>query len=183
MQLARRLSVMQLGRRLSLQPDEAHIREPHISDKTCRSDPRGVVGGVLLGRLLVVLWIYSILILEVVLDHPQLLVELSESDVVAVRNLDAPLQHLGPCVFGQVLREGQPPSRLKGCEERVRLKEQTRKVNDGEHTTVLSVTLVRNKRQFLHNSALSCTRQRPARVREQCDHAGVEAVESYAVFE
>ena len=183
MQLARRLSVMQLGRRLSMQPDEAHIREPHISDKTCRADPLGVLGGVLLGRPFVVLRIYPILILEVVLDHLQYLVELSESDVVAVHNLGAPLQHLGPCVFGQVLREGQSPSRLKGCEEHVRLKEQTRKVNDGEHTTVLSVTLVRNKRQFLHNSALFCTWQRPARVREQCDHAGVEAVESYAVFE
>jgi hypothetical protein len=183
MQLARRLSVMQLGRRLSLQPDEAHIREPHISDKTCRSDPRGVFGGVLLGRILVVLWIYSILKLEVVPDHPQLLVELFEVAVVAVHNPGAPLQHLGPDVSGQVVREDQPPSRLKGREERVRLKEQTRKVNDGEHTTVLRVTLVRNKRRFLHNSALLCARQRPARVCEQCDQAGVEAVESYAVFE
>ena len=54
MQLARRLSVMQLGRRLS-QLEEAQIREPRSPDKTVRSDLRNAFGNILLGRPFAVL--------------------------------------------------------------------------------------------------------------------------------
>jgi len=69
MQLARRLSVMQLGRRLS-QPEEAQIREPRSSDKSVRSDLRNAFGNILLDRPSAVLLSYLKLRLEVLRDQP-----------------------------------------------------------------------------------------------------------------
>ena len=175
MQLGRRLSLMRLARRLS-NPEEAHIREQHLSDKTVCSDLRSAFVGVLLERPFPVLC--SCKHLEVFRDQLQLLVEVFERDVVAVHNPGAPLQELPPGLLCEAFREDQPPSRLKSREKLVRSSDQTRKVNDAEHAAVESGPLVRNKRRFLHNLALLYTRRRPARVCKHRDKAGVEAVES-----
>jgi hypothetical protein len=175
MQLGRRLSLMRLARRLS-NPQEAHIREQHSSDKTARFDLRSAFVGILLDRPFLVLC--SCMHLEEGRDQLQLLVEVLERDVVAVHNLGAPLQELPPGLLREVFREDQPPSRLKSREKVVRLSDQTRKVNDAEHAAVEGGTLVRNKRRFLHNLAFLYTRRRPARVCKHRDEAGVEAVES-----
>ena len=84
-----------------------------------------------------------------------------------------------PGVEHQVLSKDQPPSRLQGRDEPVRLEKQASKVNDGVHTAVVGETLVRNKRRYLHDLAVLCVAlQRPARVCKHRDEAGIEAVEN-----
>ena len=69
MQLARRLPVMQLGRRLS-QLEETQIREPRSSYKTFRPDFWSALGSILLARPFAALLSYLKLRLEVFRDQP-----------------------------------------------------------------------------------------------------------------